>query len=311
MAFEQNQSNCIRMRIPCISKLLLFSLLFVKTAYSQDSGNLYFGQIPPGKSPDVFAPGFVSTEAFEFCGTFSMDGKEYFFTRRPSYHSSENRIYYTRLQNNEWTKPELAPFAENTFEFEPVMSPTENKLFFYSERIGERDNRYDGDLWYSEKTELDWSEARYFLSPVNKEWCMSVSPSRSGTLYFSSQYDGKRGIFKSGEGDGEFPEVEYLSGEINSDFYSHPFIAPDESYILMDGQPTGRGKPELFISFKQKDGSWSAPKNMGPSINTTKTEFGASVSPDGKYLFFHRRIDGNGDIYWVSSKIIEELRTPE
>ena len=33
----------------------------------------------------------------------------------------------------------------------------------------------------------------------------------------------------------------------------------------------------------------------------------ASISPDGKYLFFGR----NGDIYWVRTKIIEELKPDE
>jgi hypothetical protein len=56
------------------------------------------------------------------------------------------------------------------------------------------------------------------------------------------------------------------------------------------------------------DGSWTKAKNMGPIINATKTEFGASVSPDGKYLFFHRRINGNGDIYWVDAGIIDALK---
>lgn len=289
--------------------LLLLSLLSLKTVYSQESGKLYFGQNPPGSVPEVFAPGIVSTEAFEFCGTFSMDLKEYFFTRRPSYQSSSNRVYYTRLVNGKWTKPVLAPFAENTFEFEPVMSPIENKLYFYSERTESRDDRYDGDLWYAVKNEKGWSEATYFLSPVNKKWCMSVSPSRSGNLYFSSQYDGKRGIFKSVRQLDKYHEVEYLGGEINSDFYSHPFIAPDESYILMDGQPSGRGKPEIFISFKQEDGTWSAPQNMGPVINASKTEFGASVSPDGKYLFFHRRVGDKGDIYWVDAAVLDSFLT--
>lgn len=295
------------MRISNHKLLVLLSLLLFNTAYSQDCGKLYFGQEPPGRIPELFAPGIVSTEAFEFCGTFTMDGKEYFFTRRASYQSSSNRVYYTRLQKGVWTKPVLAPFAENTFEFEPVMAPNENRIYFYSERVGNRDDRYDGDLWYSEKTGDSWSKAKYFLSPVNKKWCMSVSPSQSGTLFFSAQHEEKRGLFQSQRQEEEYPEIEFLRGEINNDFYSHPFIAPDESYILMDGQPTGRGKPEVFISFKQEDGSWSAPKNMGPVINATKTEFGASVSPDGKYLFFHRRIENKGDIYWVDAKIIDEL----
>jgi Tol biopolymer transport system component len=293
------------------SRILLFclvSLLFHLSAFSQDLENLYFGQKRPGTTPEVFAPGFISTDAFEFSGTFSMDMREYFFTRRPDYQSNENRIYYTRLLNNEWTSPVLAPFANNTFEFEPVMSPSEPRLYFFSERSEKRDDRYDGDLWYSELTEDGWSEANYFLSPVNKKWCMSVSPSLSGTLYFSSQYDGRRGIFQSRNQQGEYPSVDYLGDELNSAAYFHPYVAPDESYMLMDGQPTGRGKSELFISFKQSDGTWSAPKNMGPAINATKTEFGASVSPDGKYMFFHRRVDGKGDIYWVDSSIISSYR---
>ena len=41
---------------------------------------------------------------------------------------------------------------------------------------------------------------------------------------------------------------------------------------------------------------------------TTRTEFAASVSPDGKYLFFHRTVEGKGDIYWVDAEIIEGLK---
>jgi hypothetical protein len=33
----------------------------------------------------------------------------------------------------------------------------------------------------------------------------------------------------------------------------------------------------------------------------------AMLSPDGKYLFF----SAGGDIYWVSAKIIEDLRPKE
>lgn len=272
---------------------------------------LCFGEVPPDSIPKIFAPGIVSSDEFEFSGTFSQDGTEYFFTRRPTYEGSANRIYYTQLINGKWITPKLAPFAENTFEFEPVMSPSENKLYFFSERKEGRDKMFDGDLWFTKKTEAGWSKAQYFKSQVNKKWCMSVSPATSNALYFSSNYEGKRGLFKSELVNDKYSEVKYLKGEVNSMFFSHPFIAPDESYIIMDAQVTGRGKPELFISFKKENGEWSLPKNMGPVINATKTEFGASVSPDGKYLFFHRRVNGNGDIYWVNAEIIAKLKTGE
>lgn len=62
--------------------------------------------------------------------------------------------------------------------------------------------------------------------------------------------------------------------------------------------------------------------NMGNRINTEANERFPNVTPDGKFLFFNstKKIvgadadgpgNGNGDVYWVSAKIIEELRAKE
>ena len=51
--------------------------------------------------------------------------------------------------------------------------------------------------------------------------------------------------------------------------------------------------------------------NLGDKINTRFQEQYGSVTPDGKYFFFHRSHGSKGDkadIYWVDAKIIEELR---
>ncbi len=47
---------------------------------------------------------------------------------------------------------------------------------------------------------------------------------------------------------------------------------------------------------------------MGEKINSKKTEYCPIFSPDGKYFFFTSTRDGNGNIYWVDAKIIEELK---
>jgi hypothetical protein len=90
------------------------------------------------------------------------------------------------------------------------------------------------------------------------------------------------------------------------------FIAPDESYMILEsfGGEGGYGGADLDISYKLKDGSWSRPVNLGPKINTGATERFPSITPDGKFLFFLRVSDGS-DYFWVSSKIIEELRPEE
>jgi Tol biopolymer transport system component len=50
---------------------------------------------------------------------------------------------------------------------------------------------------------------------------------------------------------------------------------------------------------------------MGAKINTGSHEPSVSISPDGKYIFFGSFRNGNGDIYWVDAKIVDELRPEE
>ena len=93
--------------------------------------------------------------------------------------------------------------------------------------------------------------------------------------------------------------------EVNSEEYDmQPYIAPDESYIIIS-RLCIEGK-DLYISFKKNDGSWTKAKNMGERINSEADEFNPYVSPDGKYFFFSR--GGGCDYYWVSARVIDELK---
>ena len=40
----------------------------------------YLGQRPPGRMPEIFAPGLISTERVELNSVFSPDGRYLFFT---------------------------------------------------------------------------------------------------------------------------------------------------------------------------------------------------------------------------------------
>jgi hypothetical protein len=63
-------------------------------------------------------------------------------------------------------------------------------------------------------------------------------------------------------------------------------------------------RTDLYVSFLGKDGNWTRAVKFGKEINATKTEGIASVSPDGRYLFFHRQ----NDIYWADSVVIGDMR---
>ena len=106
-------------------------------------------------------------------------------------------------------------------------------------------------------------------------------------------------------GQDEFPMLEgpYM-GQEPPGMIAEPF-AP--GIISKDGY----GGSDLYISFRQKDGSWGPAINMGDKVNSDNWDAYASVTPDGKYILFNRGIDEdneNVDIYWVDAKIIETLR---
>ena len=265
----------------------------------------YLGQDPPGMVPRVFAPGFISTAAYEFAGTFSPDGLEYYYTYRPNNRGSKNRIYCTSGRSGEWTRPAMASFAADLFEFLPHISPDGQTLFFCSTREKPKGVTGDGEVWFMTRRGNKWSSPRYLGAAAEIRYAMYPTSSMNGNLYLSGIYRGKRGIYRLVHNGKAYSDPEIV---LCCPGGAHPFIATDESYLIYDAQPSGRGKPELFVVFRVGENIWSDPVTLGLEINKTRTEFGASVSPDGKYLFFHRRVKGNGDIYWVSAAILEKLK---
>jgi len=265
----------------------------------------YLSQKPPGAIPEVFGPGIVSTEeAWEAAITFSPDEKEFFFTRRESIQGNENRIMHMRLKDGSWTEPELAPFARDIIEYEAFISPNGKYVFYNSDRPKPDGVRTPGEIWYSERITDGWSEGKYLDETINQGWVMFVTAARNNTLYFTAGYNRKFGVYRSRWVEGKYQEPEYLPAEINHLRGAHPYISPDESYLIFDAQPDGMGKSQLFISFKDKEGNWTEAVKFDDTINATYTENIPNVSPNGKYLFFHR----NNDIYWVSAVVIERYR---
>jgi hypothetical protein len=137
---------------------------------------------------------------------------------------------------------------------------------------------------------------------------MYISSTGNGDLYFTGVYDKQYGIFRSRRRSDGYGPPEYLPPEINAIHPAHPYVTPDESILLFDAYTAGPSRPELYISFRGADGSWSKAVKLGPEINATQTEYAPSLSPDGSYLFFHRETNGNGDIWWVDAAVLEAQR---
>ena len=167
---------------------------------------------------------------------------------------------------------------------------------------------------YKERIGDSWSELKS-LGPMfdRQDWgIMRLSASAKGTYVFDD-YKSNDVIRISTLKDGIRQAPIPMGSMVNSGTYTaHPFIAPDESYLIWDSKRKGNyGDSDLYISFRQRNGLWGPGINMGDKVNSDKWDAYASVTPDGKYILFNRGIDDdndNVDIYWVDAQIIETLR---
>jgi hypothetical protein len=267
----------------------------------------YLGQKTPGVTPEVFAPGIISTEAHEFSCSFTPDGKEFYFTRRDPA-TKNNLIMVTKMVEGVWTNPDVVPFVENTESFEPRVTADGKRLYFtFAKPIPDQQGP-PMNIWYVERQGADWGAPQNPGSPFNPMKTMCVSTARDGTVYTTDISDGpgKEFIAVTKPVEGKYQKLERIGPPINvgaQDMY--PFVAPDESFLLFNTKRPAEGvNSGLFISFRAQDGTWGDPRGVDIGFSAGLP----IVSPDGKYLFFTAGERRKSDIYWVDAKIIDELR---
>lgn len=289
----------------CITIALLLPMLIVScNSHSESEPSIvkspYLGQTPPGSIPEIFAPGIVNTkENREVAGMFADDMKTFYFIRRPLDEGSEaNVLTAIEYKNGQWQESRVKQGVNGL-----TVSPDGMTIHFPKE--------------YIERTPAGWSELKNLGAPFEGIDIMRRSVASSGTHYFDTytpELDAP--IRYSRFIDGKHEEPKSLGDQFKVGSYNaHPFIAPDESYIIWDSRrESGYGSSDLYISFRSPDGSWGPAINMGDKINTASAENYPSVSPDEKFIFFDRRENSESgepsvDIYWVSTEIIEALKS--
>jgi len=300
----------------------------------------WLGQEPPGDEARVFAPRIVSTGAFDRDLTITPDGDEIYTTvMLPDFTFSA--ILVARRVDGVWSAPEVAPFSGRYRDLEPTVSPDGRRLFFASFRPddGEGPPEEEPDIWVVDRGETGWGPPRPLGPPVNsegEEYFPSVT--RDGTLYFTRRTtDGDEAIYRAELRDGAYLEPERLGPEVNAGKARfNAWVAPDESLLIVPifGLPDSLGATDYYVCFRREDGGFTEPVHLDDRVNSpSRHEYSASLSPDGRYLFFmssrgsvenprfdpavtadglKRLLDGpengNPDIYWIDASFLHDLQ---
>jgi hypothetical protein len=274
------------------------SIIAQEAGYSIMKGK-YFGQKTPGTTPEVFADGIVSVSDAKYI-TISFSGRmdEFYLYR---WNGNKAEVLFSKIDKGAWTPLREADFTKGYKAMEPHVTFDGSKIFFIWDKplsSGDQDTPFR--IWYTERTSEGWSEPEYAGTG------MFVSSDREGNIYTTDMTSvmttGKTYLAKVKTGNNRFVGFERLSIPQYYGSQAHPCIAPDGSFIIFDVD-SGH---HLFVSFKKSDSTW------GNAIDLVSHGFdvmagGASITPDGKYLFFNLQ----GQLMWVESKVILELRPEE
>jgi Tol biopolymer transport system component len=267
----------------------------------------YFESPKPDSQPELFAPEIFKNEEHQHSSpAFSPDGKEIYWSYAFKVKNTGSRkqvICFSKYENKEWSTPEVVSFSGEYYDGGPFITNDNKKLFFYSDRpiTPGAKPKSDHDLWYVERTTSTWGEpVRLEFNTENNETMPSVSD--DGTIYFAAQYKGKEGpfnIYYSELKNGKYEPPKSISPLINNDFRMSPYIAADESFIIF-----ATLNAPLHISFKNADGSWAKPVNLGQNINIGRSQRFPMLSPDLKYLFFTSYKSGHEERYWMDAQFL-------
>jgi len=298
----------------------------------------------PGDTPELFAPGIVSTGLHDRDVTITPGGDEIHFGLMTG---GVATIRVIRRTSAGWSAPELASFARDPAykAFEPTLSADGLRLLFLSTRPlpGEEDLPGWGNqnifMVERESVGAPWGEPRPAPGAVNTEGAEYFpSLAADGTLYFSRENaDGDPALWCA-EPDGYgWGEPVQLPATVNcAPQCYNATVAADESWLILcaAGHEANLGPADYWIAFRGDDGTWLPAVNLGATVNGPDQRAGsACLSPDGAYLLFSarhadlerlfptgrltrdglaaaHREPGNGslDIFWVKADFVEALR---
>ena len=201
------------------------------------------------------------------------------------------------VRNLKAERQNLGPQVNSVgMEKRPFISPDGQNLYFLRER-----KRANGgiiqDIWYSrwDEAKKDWTLAQDIGAPINNEsnnFMVAALPDNN-TLAVINAYDAYNPdaviAFTQRQANGRWSKplpIEVKNNLKQGRWLSLHLAADGKTLMYAVRRHDGYGGRDIYVCFRQADGRFSEPLNLGPDINTSGNEHCPFLAADGKTLYF-------------------------
>ena len=207
-------------------------------------------------------------------------------------------------------------------EITPIISPDGKTLYFCRggdpQNVGYNQNPGDQDIWASYlQPNGVWSKAVHLDGAFNSlDYDSPIGTSADGKMVYMRNMYSRNGSVTSGgisrsrfsRNQWSYPENMPITDYYNTSSVVNYHLASDEKTLILNLRTNDTvGQMDLYISYMQSDGSWSAPLNLGDSINTRYNEVTPFIAADMKTLYFSsERPGGSGGYDLYISKRLDD-----
>lgn len=255
----------------------------------------------------------------------SPDGNMLFFSRQSPKNiggpTDPEDIWYLERDpaTDSWGAPQNPgkPLNNRGSNFVSSLSPSGDDFLLVLGNAYQGEGRMTSGVSTSRRSGENWSKpeplnienfynyamsANYYLSKDQRYLLMSVE--RDDTR-------GTRDLYVSfNEGDNNWTEPINLGNQVNTpDLETSPFIAEDDSTLFFSSRGySGFGGEDVYVTYRLDDTwqNWSAPRNLGPVVNTERDDTFFNIAAKQDYAYLTRGKIDDADLYRLNMPIFKE-----
>jgi hypothetical protein len=215
----------------------------------------------------------------------------------------------------------LGPYINTPLpEIQPRVSMCGKILYFVRAAPADKnttsnnEKKFDQEIWRAQFNGSTWEKPSKLPYPINTKANDGVCTVLPGNRYLllngkyfvdSSRHLGAS-ITSFQEGNWSFPENLLIPNLISKNNFANFYMAATGQYLILElYNDSGLGKQDLYVCFRETNGRWSAPRNLGPTINSPYHDFAPFLAADNQTLYFASNRPGgmgNADI-WMSRRL--------